>query len=198
MYVRNGQVENTYRYYNKKKLTHAFKVIRYDEVKWYSQFDAVRGTSNNKGQPKIMLLWHGTGQANFMGILSQGLRIAPPEAPVSGYKFGKGIYFADSFSKSINYCKGGNLLFLCEVLLGDSYECQTGQYMEQPMKGFNSTKGLGKSVPNENEMFYNSAGVCIPLGSIQQSENPHHLDFNEYIVYDTKQVIIRYIVQVDM
>jgi hypothetical protein len=30
------------------------------------------------------LLWHGSNTANYMGILSQGLRIAPPEAPVSG------------------------------------------------------------------------------------------------------------------
>jgi hypothetical protein len=32
-------------------------------------------------------------------VLSPGLRIAPPEAPVSGYMFGKGVYFADMFSK---------------------------------------------------------------------------------------------------
>ncbi len=38
------------------------------------------------------------------GILSQGLRIAPPEAPVTGYMFGKGVYFADCSSKSANYC----------------------------------------------------------------------------------------------
>lgn len=31
------------------------------------------------------LLWHGSRCTNFGGILSQGLRIAPPEAPVSGY-----------------------------------------------------------------------------------------------------------------
>ena len=36
--------------------------------------------------------------------LIQGLRIAPPEAPVTGYMFGKGIYFADMVSKSANYC----------------------------------------------------------------------------------------------
>jgi poly [ADP-ribose] polymerase 2/3/4 len=30
------------------------------------------------------LLWHGSRSTNFGGILSQGLRIAPPEAPVSG------------------------------------------------------------------------------------------------------------------
>jgi hypothetical protein len=38
--------------------------------------------------------------ANFLGILGQGLRIAPPEAPTSGYMFGKGIYFADLFRKA--------------------------------------------------------------------------------------------------
>ena len=35
------------------------------------------------------LLWHGSRTTNFGGILSQGLRIAPPEAPVNGYAFGK-------------------------------------------------------------------------------------------------------------
>uniref|UniRef100_A0A2N9EGW1 Poly [ADP-ribose] polymerase n=1 Tax=Fagus sylvatica TaxID=28930 RepID=A0A2N9EGW1_FAGSY len=50
------------------------------------------------------------------------LRVAPPEAPVTGYMFGKGVYFADMFSKSANYCyatraaKAGVLL-LCEVVL---------------------------------------------------------------------------------
>ena len=29
-----------------------------------------------------MLLWHGSRTTNYGGILSQGLRIAPPEAPV--------------------------------------------------------------------------------------------------------------------
>ncbi|XP_028933514.1 poly [ADP-ribose] polymerase 2 [Ornithorhynchus anatinus] len=42
-----------------------------------------------------MLLWHGSRLGNWAGILSQGLRIAPPEAPITGYMFGKGIYFAD-------------------------------------------------------------------------------------------------------
>jgi hypothetical protein len=34
---------------------------------------------------------------------SSGLRIAPPEAPVTSYMFGKGVYFTDMFSKSANY-----------------------------------------------------------------------------------------------
>lgn len=35
--------------------------------------------------PNHYLLWHGSRTSNFAGILSQGLRIAPPEAPVTGY-----------------------------------------------------------------------------------------------------------------
>lgn len=49
------------------------------------------------------LLWHGSRTTNFAGIISEGLRIAPPEAPVTGYMFGKGVYFADVCSKSANY-----------------------------------------------------------------------------------------------
>ena len=46
-----------------------------------------------------MLLWHGSRLTNWVGILSKGLRIAPPEAPVTGYMFGKGVYFADMVSQ---------------------------------------------------------------------------------------------------
>lgn len=31
------------------------------------------------------LLWHGSRLSNWVGILSRGLRVAPPEAPVTGY-----------------------------------------------------------------------------------------------------------------
>jgi poly [ADP-ribose] polymerase 1 len=70
-----------------------------------------------------MLLWHGSRVTNFAGILSQGLRIAPPEAPVTGYMFGKGIYFADMVTKSANYCHAHlnnniGLLLLSEVAIG--------------------------------------------------------------------------------
>ena len=53
----------------------------------------------------VNLLWHGSRFSNFVGILSQGMRIAPPEAPASGYNFGKGVYFADLVGKSTPYCR---------------------------------------------------------------------------------------------
>ena len=66
--------------------------------------------------------------------------LAPKEAPASGYAFGKGIYFADKFEKSLNYCRGGRLMFVCEVLTGDIYETHSAEYMEQPPKGYHCKK----------------------------------------------------------
>ena len=54
------------------------------------------------------------------------MRIAPTEAPKSGYLFGKGVYFADMFDKSFAYAKNFendcHLMLLSEVALGKSYE----------------------------------------------------------------------------
>merc|ERR1712039_878630 len=74
----------------------AFKIRNQQQDSMYAEFS---GHMNNK-----RLLWHGSRLSNWSGILSQGLRIAPPEAPVTGYMFGKGLYFANSVSKSANYC----------------------------------------------------------------------------------------------
>ncbi|KAK0464174.1 PARP-domain-containing protein [Armillaria novae-zelandiae] len=76
-----------------------------------------------------LLLWHGSRTTNFAGILSQGLRIAPPEAPVNGYMFGKGVYFADS----AGYCYPGlsnntGILLLCEVAAKPFYERNDAEY----------------------------------------------------------------------
>ncbi|CAL1526877.1 unnamed protein product [Lymnaea stagnalis] len=91
------------------------KVVREGESQMFRPF---------KDLHNRMLLWHGSRTTNYAGILSQGLRIAPPEAPVTGYMFGKGVYFADMVSKSANYCRTSKtdnigVLLLCDVALGN-------------------------------------------------------------------------------
>lgn len=102
------------------------------------------------------LLWHGSRTTNFGGILSQGLRIAPPEAPVNGYAFGKGVYLADMSSKSAKYCQPGmsgstGILLLIEAELGKPmYEIPDGNPMaeeEAKKHGAYSTLGVGRTVP---------------------------------------------------
>ncbi|OAD03837.1 hypothetical protein MUCCIDRAFT_125379, partial [Mucor lusitanicus CBS 277.49] len=69
------------------------------------------------------LLWHGSRVGNFMGILKQGLRATPRTSSKNGALLGDGIYFADTFSKSLNYSTESfgshrsayRLMLLCEV-----------------------------------------------------------------------------------
>ena len=115
-----------------------------------SEMEDKRFTTNLHNR---MLLWHGSRLTNYVGILSQGLRIAPPEAPVTGYMFGKGVYFADMSSKSANYCftsPGNNIgiLILCEVALGNMNQKFSADYYAANLPdGKHSTKGVGRTAP---------------------------------------------------
>lgn len=159
---------------------------------------------NNIGNS--MLLWHGSRITNWMGILSQGLRIAPPEAPVTGYMFGKGVYFADMSSKSANYCfanrsNNTGLLLLCEVALGDSNDLLAADYeADQLPSGKQSVRGLGKIAPDPSDNFTMSDGTIVPMGKAINTgvTNPkgYTLNYNEYIVYNTNQIKMKYLVKV--
>ena len=99
-----------------------------------------------------------TGQLESITLKTnlKGLRIAPPEAPVTGYMFGKGIYFADMVSKSANYCHASyenprGLALLAEVALGKMHECKGAEYIEKLPTGFHSCKGLGGTEPNPKD-----------------------------------------------
>ncbi|KAK4120960.1 PARP-domain-containing protein [Parathielavia appendiculata] len=149
------------------------------------------------------LLWHGSRCTNFGGILSQGLRIAPPEAPVSGYMFGKGIYLADMSSKSANYCcsymSGGTaLLLLCEAELGNPMqELVNASYNageDAKKKGMVSTWGQGRTGPSKWKdascVHPSLAGVMMPDTSVPPGDTNipgAGLYYNEYIAYDVAQ-----------
>ena len=53
-----------------------FKLDRECEQEPYKKFSELHNRQ---------MLWHGSRLTNYAGILSQGLRIAPPEAPSTGY-----------------------------------------------------------------------------------------------------------------
>ncbi|XP_041805521.1 poly [ADP-ribose] polymerase 2 isoform X2 [Chelmon rostratus] len=151
------------------------------------------------------LLWHGSRLSNWVGILSQGLRVAPPEAPVTGYMFGKGIYFADMSSKSANYCFANQhnhvgLLLLCEVALGDCNELLDADYEANNLPaGKHSTKGLGQTGPDpKNSVILN--GSTVPMGPGMKTgvgkHNSYSLLYNEFIVYNPAQARMRYLLRI--
>lgn len=177
------------------EIAEVFVVRRNGEEQRYKPF---------KKLPNRKLLWHGSRTTNYAGILSQGLRIAPPEAPVTGYMFGKGIYFADMVSKSANYCcthsqNPTGLLLLCEVALGNIYERYQADYIEKLPKGKHSTMGRGQTHPDPKDVHKTEDGVEVPYGMgvpAKLSKNSALL-YNEYIVYDVAQVKVRYMIRMN-
>jgi poly [ADP-ribose] polymerase len=134
------------------KVEDIFRIERQGELERFEKSEYSKVSSNRR------LLWHGSRVTNFGGILGQGLRIAPPEAPVSGYMFGKGIYLADMSSKSANYCSayssgGTALLLLCEAELGNPmHELTDASYSageDAKAKGLHSTWGKGSTGPSK-------------------------------------------------
>ena len=70
MYIHTHKLTRTQQ---NNSLLQIFKIVREGE---YQRFRPFKDLHNRQ------LLWHGSRTTNYAGILSQGLRIAPPEAPV--------------------------------------------------------------------------------------------------------------------
>ncbi|KAJ4849285.1 Poly [ADP-ribose] polymerase 2 [Turnera subulata] len=192
-YLQNTHAKTHSRY--TVDIAQIFRVTRAGENERFRKFSSTKNR---------MLLWHGSRLTNWTGILSQGLRIAPPEAPVTGYMFGKGVYFADMFSKSANYCyttraAPAGVLLLCEVALGDMAELLCAKYDADNLPaGKLSTKGVGGTAPDLSDAKALEDGVIVPLG--KPKEQPGHkgsLLYNEYIVYNVDQIRMRYVIQVN-
>lgn len=168
--------------------------------------------------PNHMLLFHGSKVFNFIGILSSGLKIAPPEAPATGYMFGKGVYFADMFDKSYNYCdywdvedekgrkKSHKYMLICEVALGNMFEVSRDNEFDRELgflkRGFDSLKALSSQGPDPALKFVMNNGVEIPLGktiSYNHGEKKDKCVTNspEYVVYDSSQIRMRYLIQLE-
>ncbi|EZG78503.1 poly polymerase [Gregarina niphandrodes] len=165
------------------------------------------------------LLWHGTRVSNLASIFSSGFKIAPPEAPKSGYMFDKGVYFTDTCSKAAQYCHSEiygdkSVLFLCEIILGNvlvAYEanesiikqydigCQLDEN-ERPKQQYQSVLGYGRLQPSKEISVDMPHPILIPIGA-QKKVNRKPLPqlmYNEFVVYNTQQVIPRFAVLVNI
>ena len=178
------------------KLKNIFRLQRRGE---YERFLPCIGMENR------WLLFHGSKTSNFIGILSQGLRIAPPNAAITGWAFGKGIYFADMFAKSAGYCynyqsnKGDLLMLICEVALGKMSNVTAATFTnEEAPPGYDSIRARGSSGPNMEKKLYLEDGSQIPLGEITNNRDDlraSYLAHNEYIIFKQEQVKMRYLIQ---
>lgn len=156
----------------------------------------------NKNIGNCQLLWHGSRISNIASIISQGLRIAPPEAPSTGYMFGKGVYFANAVTKSAQYMhaeNGTGIILLCEVFLGNPYKKTKSEYIKKLPIGYDSTWGMGRLTTNNKEKVITNDGVIVPCGHLIESNVVDtSLSYDEYIVYDVSQIKIKYAIILDV
>ncbi|KAG8766898.1 hypothetical protein FRC15_006018, partial [Serendipita sp. 397] len=182
----------------------AFRVERHEEAQRWEDAGHTKLADGER-----LLLWHGSRSTNFAGILKQGLKIAPPEAPATGYMFGKGVYFADAMSKSANYCHSHSsnnvgILLLCEVAAKPFFEQINANYhahTECGQAGKLATKGLGRTQPagwqDAGEVLGHDElkGCWMPKDGLTNVPGTGFgwLQYNEYIVYQTSQIKLRYL-----
>lgn len=191
-YVKNTQSS----FHNREwdlELEEVFQVKREGEEKRFEPF---------KNLHNRQLLWHGSRVTNFTGILINGLKIAPPEAPTTGLMYGKGIYFADMVSKSAQYCyttptSNIGLMLLCQVALGNTLDLNKPKDIKELPPNKHSTKGIGNTYPNPESFFTRPDGVTVPLGElITDIDEQVKLNYNEYVVYDAVQVKCEYVLRI--
>ena len=184
-----------YEYVRNTSRDRPLQIVDCFEVKRHGE-DAI---FNPLGLGNKKLLWHGSRFSNFVGILSQGMRIAPPEAPCSGFLFGKGVYFADLIGKSFHYTcpgisNGIGTFVLCEVALGTQRPLMRPDcYAHNLPSGFHSTKAIGYEEPDPAESE-RMGDVEIPCGNLKRVPGGG-MGANEFVVYNTNQIKMRYIVR---
>lgn len=180
----NQCFEKTKHLYQKPKVEKIFRIKRRSEENRFKPYEKFQNRQ---------LLWHGSRLKNFVGILSEGLKIQPPGVQQNGNAFGSGIYFADMAARSIPYALEG-IMMLCEVAIGDTLETSfPHQFPFQLPLDKHSLKARGRYQPDQKIPLEN--GLTISTGNIITDKNQRQLYYNEYIVYNPAQVKIRYLFQ---
>ncbi|CAG7820200.1 unnamed protein product [Allacma fusca] len=194
MILQNVHNTGKEQYSGKPTVLNIFRVERQGEA------DAMR----ESGIGNRWLLWHGTRSVNLLSILSSGLQVTPIGTELNGSLFGKGIYFADMFTKSSHYTGEGQrqYLLLCEVALGNIHSVNTHNMNEKMAKlpqGFHSLKTADSRYEPNTGATILWQNRFVPLGErtdqILEKNRYHALDYNEYIVFNSQQVSIKYLVE---
>ncbi|XP_044587718.1 poly [ADP-ribose] polymerase-like [Cotesia glomerata] len=179
--------------------------IKINEIFVVKRWEDRKGFLGKLGNKK--LLWHGTRISNVASILEKGFELDPNIAHKAfSLMFGKGIYFTNTVSKAANYCGTGTasrnkigVLFLAEVALGKmKVTLEALPNLTQLPEGHHSVFAKGLLTPHRNfkqKVLYN---VELAYGELLQIPSRNsQLKHDEFVVYDPKQIKIRYMVLVD-
>lgn len=174
-----------------KQDVHAWSKKR--PVRVYRLTDARCGDVVEQVQKRVRnvrRLWHGTGVANVLSILSQGLYVPPVRGTTiqtAGRMFGDGVYLSESASKSLGYSVGywhGTRSSSAFMLLTD-----TAMGSEYRPASRNWDSGVAKRARTELNKFgnhYDSINVKAGTCGVRN---------HEAIVWDPNQVQLKYLVE---
>ena len=151
------------------------------------------------------LLYHGTPQSCVLSIFKNKYYLDPsklndPKIQIAGKLLGYGVYFADSCSKSINYCPANmtndvGCLILNEIALGNQSTRNNPDYGINKdvlaKTNHHSAHGLGKWEPSSSTVV---DGIQIPSGPLKDTGKGTYLKYNEFVVYDVDQILIKYLI----
>ena len=148
-----------------------------------AKFDANLAKADNK---QVELFWHGSRNQNWLNILSTGLLIRPSGAIHTGSMFGDGIYFADKAQKSIGYTS-----------LRGSYWASGGDNNAY-LALFSVHVGEQKHIKHHNSSCYSLNKAKLEAENCDSvfAHGGADLRNNEYIVYDSSQCTVSYLVEI--
>ncbi|KAE8688725.1 Poly polymerase 3 [Hibiscus syriacus] len=157
-----------------------------------------------KKLPNKRLLWCSTRSSNLLRHLHKGFLPASCSLPVPGYRFGKGIVCSDAAAEAARY--GFTAVDRAECFMVLAVFSQGEEIIElkdppEDTKQFEEKKAcvkrLGRKKPDESEFIDWKDDIKVPCGRLIPSEHKDSpLEYNEYTVYDPKQVCMKFLVGV--
>ena len=155
----------------KKRVAKVYRVIPGQQQKTFNEY------LKSHDIKKVIQLWHGSRNQNWMSIVRNSLCLNP-DAIITGKMFGDGIYFAPSAKKSWNYtsfrgtywAKGSDdvaYMGLYAVAYGKPYDVDTWSGSADYLKE-TKTAGCdclhahaGKSLKNDEIVFYDESAMVL-------------------------------------
>jgi len=153
------------------------------------------------------LLFHGSPLSCILSIFKHHYYLDPTKLKdiniqIAGKLLGYGVYFADSCTKSMNYCRAQSTnnigcLILNEIALGKRSVRNEPDYnitKESLNKiGCDSAHGIGQYTPSKATIIND---LKIPNGKLRDIQKDTYLKYNEFVIYNVDQILIKYLILV--
>lgn len=146
-------------------------------------------------------LIHSTYPCNVLGILRDGLVIAPGHLQGFNSFLGNGIYFWDAAAIALDRFKNvltkDGILLVCRVALAECHSVgpQGSFKKEDHGSAYNSIVSSGLKYSRDQSNGLTLDGAKIPLVNLPKkcSSSKSQADYNRYMVFESSQVKVDYI-----